>query len=145
MNESTSQGLRGSGSASETGRLRKLVARWRAGAASNRIDARFGNKAAKPAAKLLQQCADQLEAALEPGQPSAGAPPTGEATFREDERQACWEDFVQVLRNGVTDKASVKNLLHGVYEQGWQQLGTGDGKPMHQRENSAVREWLNET
>ena len=67
-----------------------------------------------------------------------------ESAFREDERQACWEDFIQVLRNAINDKSSLRDVLHGVYEQGWKDLGTGDGKPMHRREDSAVNKWLTE-
>ena len=68
----------------------------------------------------------------------------GELTYRESERQACWEDFVQVLRNAIKDKSSLKDVLHRVYLQGWHDLGTGDGKPMHMREDSAVNQWLRE-
>ena len=66
----------------------------------------------------------------------------GEATFREDERQACWEDFVQVLRNALRDKSKMRDVHRRVFAQGWKDLGSGDGKPMHQLEGSAVREWL---
>lgn len=68
----------------------------------------------------------------------------GEETYRESERQACWEDFVQVLRNAIKDKSSVKDVLHGVYLQGWSDLGTGDGKATHMRTDSAVNQWLRE-
>lgn len=67
---------------------------------------------------------------------------TGEATFREDERQACWEDFVRVLRNAVGNKMTVKELAHRIFQNGWKDLGTGDGKPQHRQERSAVNEWM---
>jgi hypothetical protein len=96
-------------------------------------------------------CADCISTERAHTEPSSGLTPTasathglGETTFREDERQACWEDFVQVLRHAITDKSKLRDVLHGVFLQGWKDLGTGDGKPMHQREDSAVRQWLEE-
>jgi hypothetical protein len=67
-----------------------------------------------------------------------------EAVIREDERQACWEDFIQVIRNAIKDSPNsfeLKALHEAVYLMGWKELGTGDGKPMHKRANSAVSEW----
>ena len=62
---------------------------------------------------------------------------------REDERQACWEDFIQVIRNSIKDaphSVALKALHEAVYLTGWKELGTGDGKPMHKRKGSAVSE-----
>ena len=64
---------------------------------------------------------------------------------REDERQACWEDFIQVIRSSIKDAPDsfeLKALHEAVFLMGWNELGTGDGKPMHKRPKSAVNEWL---
>lgn len=69
------------------------------------------------------------------------------AEERDDERQACWEDFMVLLRNCITDaphSAALKSLRSAVFEQGWKELGTGDGKPQHKRPNSFVEQWRNE-
>jgi hypothetical protein len=63
---------------------------------------------------------------------------------REDERQACWEDFIQVIRGAIKDAPEsfeLKALHEAVFLQGWKLLGTGDGKPQHLRPKSAVAEW----
>jgi hypothetical protein len=71
-----------------------------------------------------------------------------EMKVREDERQACWEDFIQVVRNSIKDvpkqvtgKDALTALHEAVYSMGWQELGTGDGKPMHNRVDSACHHW----
>lgn len=67
----------------------------------------------------------------------------GEQTIREDERQACWEDFVQLLNlYKQPGSGGVKTLLKKVKDNGWKDLGTGDGKPMRRQENSEVNRWL---
>jgi hypothetical protein len=63
----------------------------------------------------------------------------GEETIREDERQACWEDFVQTL---ITYGGPMKILLGRILEAGWKDLGTGDGKPQHRLKDSEVKKWL---
>lgn len=62
---------------------------------------------------------------------------SGEETIREDERQACWEDFIAVLR-----MYRHRSLLTRMLTMGWKDLGTGDGKPQHRLENSEVMRWL---
>jgi hypothetical protein len=69
-----------------------------------------------------------------------------EVMIRDDERQACWEDFIHVIRKAIEDvplerSAELRALHEAVFLQGWSLLGTGDGKPMHKREGSAVEEW----
>lgn len=66
----------------------------------------------------------------------------GEETFREDERQACWEDFIQVLRTWKYRGLTPKSLLGTMLDEGWKDLGTGDGKPVHRLETSEVNKWL---
>lgn len=69
-----------------------------------------------------------------------------EILIRRDERQACWEDFIQVIRNSIKDapySMTLKALHEAVFLMGWKELGTGDGKPMHKRPDSAVNERIN--
>jgi len=66
-----------------------------------------------------------------------------EKEIREDERQACWEDFIQVLRNAIKDTPGSMELgaLHeAVFLMGWKELGTGDGKPMGARRKAVSEE-----
>lgn len=69
--------------------------------------------------------------------------PGPEVVDRDDERQACWEDFVQVIRNAIKDAPceELTALHEAVFSMGWKLLGTGDGKPQHKLPNSAVSEW----
>lgn len=79
--------------------------------------------------------------------PSSSACPLCDPNERNDERQACWEDFVRVLRSAMKDaprSAALKALHEAVFVMGWNDLGTGDGKPTHKQPNSAVSEWLAE-
>ena len=71
--------------------------------------------------------------------------------IRDDERQACWEDVLHVIKNAIDDvgpeslEAMPLLALHGaIYEGGWQEMGTGDGKPIHKRPESFVNQWLRE-
>jgi hypothetical protein len=66
----------------------------------------------------------------------------GEDAIREDERQACWEDFIQVLKSYGHGGGAVTILLRRMREIGWKDLGTGDGKPLHRMKDSEVRRWL---
>ena len=66
----------------------------------------------------------------------------GEQTIREDERQACWEDFMNVLTNAINNRTGLKALQARLREIGWEGLGTGDGKPMHRYLNSEVNKWM---
>lgn len=68
----------------------------------------------------------------------------GEQDAREDERKACWEDCIQVIRNAIKDSPNsfeLKSLYEGIFLQGWKLMGTGDGKPQHEQTTSAVAEW----
>jgi hypothetical protein len=68
-----------------------------------------------------------------------------EAQIREDERQACWEDVVHVIRQAIADlpdSFALKSLHEAIFAQGWKDFGTGDGKPQHKRADSAVNEWM---
>jgi hypothetical protein len=67
---------------------------------------------------------------------------SGEETIREDERQACWEDVLHVLEQAIKDKSKLRDVYQGIWLQGWKGFGTGDGKPMHRREDSHVNKWL---
>ncbi len=70
-----------------------------------------------------------------------------EAEIRNDERQACWEDFIQVMRSAIKDAPDsfeLKALHEAIFNMGWRELGTGDGKPMHKRPGSAVSERIAE-
>jgi hypothetical protein len=67
-----------------------------------------------------------------------------DAALRLDERQACWEDVVHVVRQAIKDSPGsfdLKALHEAIYVQGWKDFGTGDGKPQHKRKDSAVNEW----
>jgi hypothetical protein len=67
--------------------------------------------------------------------------------LRLDERQACWEDVIQVIRSSMRDKPdsfALKALHEAIFVMGWDEFGTGDGKPLHKRKNSAVNEWNKE-
>ena len=69
-----------------------------------------------------------------------------EIQIRDDERKACWEDCIQVIRNAIKDRPEsleLKALHEAVFNMGWWQMGTGDGKPQHLRPGSAVEERLN--
>jgi hypothetical protein len=67
-----------------------------------------------------------------------------DAALRLDERQACWEDIVHVVRQAIEDSPGsfeLKALHEAIYVEGWKDFGTGDGKPQHKRKDSAVNEW----
>lgn len=85
---------------------------------------------------------ERYEAALAAPSPAETSQASaGEA--RLDERKACWEDFIQVIRNSIKDcpeSFELRALHEAVFAMGWRDLGTGDGKPMHQRPGSAVNE-----
>jgi hypothetical protein len=69
---------------------------------------------------------------------------SSEKEIREDERQACWEDFIHVTRNAIKDAPGsfeLRALHEAIYLQGWKELGSGDGNPQHKRAGSAVAEW----
>lgn len=66
----------------------------------------------------------------------------GEQTIREDERQACWEDFVALVTCHINSGSNLKALHKKVRESGWKDLGTGDGRPMHRSKDSEVNKWL---
>ena len=55
---------------------------------------------------------------------------------------AVWEDFMQTLTGYINSGYGIKALRAKMRDQGWKDLGTGDGKPMHHYENSEVNQWL---
>jgi hypothetical protein len=66
----------------------------------------------------------------------------GEALFREDERQACWEDMIHVLRTYSEFSVPAGEMLRAMLKAGWRDLGTGDAKPVHRLKDSEVNKWL---
>lgn len=65
-----------------------------------------------------------------------------EQVIREDERQACWEDFMCLL--DAERGSPARSLKRRLWILGWKDLGTGDGKPQHRIESSHVHKWLAE-
>jgi len=64
----------------------------------------------------------------------------GEATIREDERQACWEDVMHVLDQAISDKSKLRDVRNRIWQASWKDFGTGDGKAMHRMEKSYVNQ-----
>ena len=70
---------------------------------------------------------------------------------RMDERQACWEDVLRVIENAIDDVGPetpdampLLALYEAIWSQGWEEMGTGDGKPLHKKSDSKVNQWLKE-
>ena len=49
---------------------------------------------------------------------------------------------MHVLDQAIADKAKLRDLREGIWLQGWEAFGTGDGKEMHRRPDSNVNRRL---
>ena len=112
------------------------------GACGDCINAALWKAANDEYERLLQNDATTAEREVALKIRDAVAETQGETTFREDERQACWEDFIRVVRTYSERGVPVKVMLRGMLKIGWKDLGTGDGKPLHRSEDSEVSKWL---